>query len=72
MSQCSYSCIEAKHGSSIMEKDKILEQREEYVCELFEDKRGAKSMSHKQSGLPIMEDEVVCALKGMAKEGSRT
>ena len=55
-----------------MEKDKILEQREEYVCELFEDKRGAKSMSHKQSGLPIMEDEVVCALKGMAKEGSRT
>ena len=27
----------------------------------------SKPQSHKQSGLPILEDEVVCAGKGMAK-----
>jgi len=63
------SCIEAKDGTIIMEKLQNLGTMERIhtVCELFEDERGAKPMSHKQSGLPILEDEVVCALKGMAK-----
>ena len=39
----------------------------ECINELFADDRGAKPQSHKRSGLPILEDEVVCGLKGMAK-----
>ena len=40
----------------------------EYIDDLFADDRGTKPQSLKRSGLPILEDEVVCALlKGMAK-----
>ena len=40
---------------------------QEYINELFADDRGAKPQSHKRTGLPVLEDEAVCAIKGMAK-----
>ena len=58
------SCIETQDGSILIEKDKILKRWKEYINELFANDRGAKPQSHR---LPILEDEVVCALKGMAK-----
>jgi len=48
-------------------KYKILKRWKEYINELFTYDRGAKPQSHKQSGLPILEVETVCALKSMAK-----
>ena len=51
----------------IMEKDKILKRWEEYIRELFDDDRGDKPRSYKQSGLQIMESEVAYGLKCMSR-----
>ena len=50
----------------IMQKDKILKCWEEYIRELFDDDRGDKPRSYKQSGLQIMQSEVAYGLKCMS------
>ena len=40
------TCIEAKDGTIIMEKEKILARRYEYISDLYNDKRGEISASY--------------------------
>ena len=59
------TCVEAKDGTIIMEKDKILDRWSEYICELYDDDRGAMPVITTCSISPITYQEVEYALKGM-------
>ena len=58
------TCVEAKDGTIIVEKDKILD-KSEYIGELYDDDRGEMSVITTGSISPITYQEVECALKGM-------
>ena len=65
----SANCIEAKDGTIIMEKEKILERWKEYICELFENNRPPEYLVTKREkeNLPILKEEIVKAIKSMPK-----
>ena len=65
----SVTCIEAKDGTIIMEKEKILDRWVECIEELFEDNRKDKYMIRTQKeNLPITSDEVAKAIRSMPKK----
>ena len=59
------TCVEAKDGTIIMEKDKILDRWSEYIGELYDDDRGEMPVITTGSISPITYQEVEYALKGM-------
>ena len=59
------TCVEAKDGTIIMEKDNILDRWSEYIGELYDDDRGEMSVITTSSISPITYQEVEYALKGM-------
>ena len=59
------TCVEAKDGTIIMEKDKILDIWSEYIGELYDDDRGEMPVITTDSISPITYQEVEYALKGM-------
>ena len=59
------TCVEAKYGTIIMEKDKILDRWFEYIGELYDDDRGEMPVITTGSISPITYQEVEYALKGM-------
>ena len=60
------TCAEAKDGTIIMEKDKILDRWIEYIGELYDDDRGEMLVITTGSISPITYQEVEYALKGMS------
>ena len=59
------TCVEAKDGTIIIEKDKILDRWPEYIGELYDDDRGEMPVIAKGSISPIAYQEVEYALKWM-------
>ena len=59
------TCVEAKYGTIIMEKDKILDRWSEYIGKLYDDDRGEMPVITTGSISPITYQEVEYALKGM-------
>ena len=59
------TCVEAKYGTIIMERDKILDRWSEYIVELYDDDRGEMPVITTGSISPITYQEVERALKGM-------
>ena len=59
------TCVEAKDGTIIMEKDKILDRWSEYIGELYDDDRGEMPVITTDSISPITYQEFEYALKGM-------
>ena len=59
------TCVDAKDGTLIMEKDKILDRWSEYIGELYDDDRGEMAVITTGSIPPISYQEVEYALKGM-------
>ena len=59
------TCVEAKYGTIIMEKDKILDRWSEYIGELYDDDRSEMPVITTGSISPITYPEVEYALKGM-------
>ena len=63
---CVTACIEDKDGNIIMEQDKILARRNEYISEFYDDNRGEIIQVHTESELtPVTRREVEFALTGM-------
>jgi len=63
------SCLRARDGSILMEKEDILNRWSEYIEELYHDERGAPPIiNNEEEGQPILEDEVSKAL-GKMKSG---
>ena len=59
-------CIKAKDGQIIMEKEKILERWSEYIGDLYNDDRPEEKEIRKTfEGPPILEEEVMQAMKKM-------
>ena len=59
------TCVEAKDGTIILEKDKILDRWSEYIGELYDDDRGEMPVITTGSISPITYQEVEDAIKGM-------
>ena len=59
------TCVEAKDGTIIMEKNKILDRCSEYIGELYDDNRGEMPVITTSSISPIIYQEVEYALKVM-------
>ena len=59
------TCVEAKDGTIIMEKDKILDRWSEYIGELYDDDRGEMPVITTGSISPITYQEVEYVLKRM-------
>ena len=59
------TCVEAKYGTIIMEKNKILDRWSEYIGELYDDDRGEMPVITTGSISPITYQEVEYSLKGM-------
>ena len=59
------TCVEAKDGTIIMERDKILDRWSEYIGELYDDDRCEMSVITTGSISPITYQKVEYALKGM-------
>ena len=62
------SCIKAKDGTILMEKDRIPERWKEYVNELFDDSRGENPCIKNIDGLPILKEELRSTVNKMSKE----
>lgn len=62
-------CLKAKDGTIIVEKDQILDRWAEYIKELFEDETRDDNFKVKNNfeGPPIMQDEVVDAMRKMRR-----
>jgi len=59
-------CIKSKDGDIIMDKDKILERWTEYIGDLYNDMRNEeRTDTTNNEGPPILEEEVISALKKM-------
>ena len=50
-STCVTTCIEDKDGNIIMEQDKILARRHEYISEIYDDNTGEITQVHTESKL---------------------
>ena len=59
-------CVKSKDGDIIMDKDKILERWTEYIGDLYNDTRNEERTGRTNNdGPPILEEEVINALKKM-------
>ena len=64
------TCVEAKDGTIIIEKDKIFDRWSEYIGKLYDDDRGEMPVITTGSISPITYQEVEYALKGMSMSKS--
>ena len=62
------SCVEAKDGTIVIEKEEMLERWEEYIKELFEENRESViTISREKENLPFRKDEVEKVSNSMPK-----
>ena len=61
------SCIEAKDGTIIMEKEEIIKRWQEYIGELFADDRGTRPCIRSGGGCMILKDEVERAIRSLSR-----